>query len=109
MSTRDFSDKQEKHIASVTGGKITPNSGGTKFDAGDVIAEPILIEAKTTMSEKQSFSIKRDWLKKLREQTFSQGQDFGVLAFQFEPNGDNYYVLDENQFLDYLAFRRSVR
>ena len=36
MATRDYSDKQEKHIAKVTGGKVQRNSGGTKFGGGDV-------------------------------------------------------------------------
>ena len=36
MPNRYFSDKQEKHIAKVTGGKVQSNSGGTKFGGGDV-------------------------------------------------------------------------
>ncbi len=108
MSTRDFSDLQEKYLAKITGGKVTPNSGGTKFSGGDVIAEPILIEAKTTTTPKKSFSIKQEWIDKVSEQAFEQGQSEGILAFQFEPSGDNYFVLDENQFLDYLDYVREL-
>lgn len=31
LSTRDYSSEQERYIAKITGGKLTPNSGGTKF------------------------------------------------------------------------------
>lgn len=109
MSTRDFSDRQEKYLAKLLGGKVTPNSGGTKFGAGDVIAEPILIEAKTTTKEKQSFSVKKEWIEKIDEQAFSQGMNEGVVAFQFGPDEQNYFVLNERQFQDYLAFKRSMR
>lgn len=102
MTTRDYSDKQEKHIAKVTGGKVQSNSGGTKFGGGDVHTDKFLIEAKTSMSVKQSFSIKKDWMKKLQEQTFEQGKECGVLAFQFEPVGDNYYIISEDLFLELL-------
>ena len=108
MTTRDYSDKQEKHIAKVTGGKIQSNSGGTKFGGGDVHTDKFFIEAKTSMSVKQSFSIKKDWMKKLQEQTFEQGKECGVLAFQFESCGENYYVLNERQFLEYLKFKEEL-
>ena len=106
MTTRDYSDKQEKHIAKVTGGRVQSNSGGTKFGGGDVHTDKFLIEAKTSMSVKQSFSIKKDWLNKLQEQTFEQGKECGVLAFRFNPNSLlDWYVLDERQFLEYLRYK----
>lgn len=105
MVTRYYSDKQEKHIAKMTGGFVQSNSGGTKFGGGDVHTKKFFIEAKTSMSVKQSFSIKKDWMKKLEEQVFEQGKECGVLAFQFEPFGKNYYVLNERQFLEYLRYK----
>ena len=53
MPTRYFSDKQERHIAKVTGGKVQSNSGGTKFGGGDVHTDKFFIEAKTSTSVKQ--------------------------------------------------------
>lgn len=108
MSTRKFSDEQEKHIAKVTGGRVTPNSGGTKFGGGDVVTDYFLIEAKTVMSEKQSFSVKREWLDKMNEQAFQQGKLESVLAFQFEPRGNNHYILSEKQFLEYLSWKEQT-
>lgn len=101
-STRSFSDLQEKHIAELTGGKITSNSGGTKFGGGDVLTSQFLIEAKTSIIVKQSFSIKKEWIKKAKEQAFEQGRYHSALAFQFEPCGENYYVVSEDLFLELL-------
>ena len=59
MTTRDYSDKQEKHIAKVTGGRIQSNSGGTKFGGGDVHTDKCFIEARTPTKNQTSFSIKK--------------------------------------------------
>ena len=106
MTTRDYSDMQENHIAKVTGGKVQSNSGGTKFGGGDVHTDKFFIEAKTPTKEKQSFSIKRDWMTKIKEQTFEQGKERWALAFTFDPaKQENFYVISENEFLEYLAYK----
>ena len=106
MTTRDYSDKQERHIAKVTGGRVQSNSGGTKFGGGDVHTDKFFIEAKTPTKEKQSFSIKRDWMTKIEEQAFEQGKEEAVLAFRFNPDIDNdLYILNERQFLEYLKYK----
>lgn len=106
MTTRYFSDKQEKHIARVTGGKVQSNSGGTKFGGGDVHTRTLLIEAKTPTKDRESFTIKRDWLYKAYNQAFEQGKQGAVLAFRFDPDVNaDYYVLNERQFLEYLRFK----
>ena len=107
MATRDFSDIQEEHIAKVTGGKVQSNSGGTKFGGGDVHTDKFFIEAKTPTSAKSSFSIKKDWIDKMQEQAFEQGKEESVLAFRFDPDDKDYYVLTERQFLDYMRYRES--
>ena len=108
MTTRDYSDKQEKHIAKVTGGKVQSNSGGTKFGGGDVHTDKFLIEAKTPAIERKSFTIMKDWLEKMKEQAFEQGKEESVLAFRFDPDIDNdLYVLSQRQFLEYLRYKES--
>lgn len=105
MTTRYYSDMQEKHIAKVTGGKVQSNSGGTKFGGGDVHTKHFLIEAKTPTKEQTSFTIKKGWMDKMRMQAFEQGKQHSVLAFKFSPWEDkNYYVLDEAQFLLFLEY-----
>ena len=106
MTTRDYSDKQEKHIAKVTGGKVQSNSGGTKFGGGDVHTDKFFIEAKTPAIERKSFTIRKDWLEKMKEQAFEQGKEEAVLAFRFNPDIDNdLYILNERQFLEYLKYK----
>ena len=106
MPTRYFSDKQEKHIAKVTGGLVQSNSGGTKFGGGDVHTDKFLIEAKTPTKEQKAFSIKKDWIDKMQEQAFEQGKEESVLAFRFSPNDkEDFYVLNEKQFLEYLRYK----
>lgn len=106
MTTRDYSDRQERHIAKVTGGKVQSNSGGTKFGGGDVHTDKFFIEAKTPTKERTSFMIKKDWITKMREQAYEQGKEEAVLAFRFDPDKNNdLYVLSERQFLEYLRYK----
>lgn len=105
-TTRDYSDRQEKHIAKVTGGRVQSNSGGTKFGGGDVHTNKFFIEAKTPTKEQISFTIKKEWITKMREQAYEQGKEEAVLAFRFDPNTDiDLYVLSQRQFLEYLRFK----
>ena len=103
--TRFYSDRQEKHIAKVTNGKQTANSGATAFSKGDVRTDQFLIEAKTCMSEKQSFTIKKEWLLKNEEEKFAMGKDYSALAFNF---GDdvNYYIISEKLFIKLINLLR---
>jgi len=99
--TRFYSNRQEQHIAKVTNGKQTANSGATAFSKGDVRTDQFLIEAKTCVSEKQSFTIKKEWLLKNEEERFAMGKDYSALAFNF---GDdvNYYIISEKLFIKLL-------
>ena len=99
-STRYFSSKQEKAVAKAVGGKQVANSGATPFSKGDVRTDNFLIECKTCMSEKQSFSIKREWIDKNREEAFAMGKDYSAICFNFgeKYNVENFYVIDEKLF-----------
>lgn len=106
MTTRYFSDKQEKHIAKVTSGVVQSNSGGTKFGGGDVHTDKFFIEAKTPTTKKSSFSVKSEWITKMQEQAFEQGKEESVLAFRFDPDAhEDFYVLSERQFIEYLDYK----
>lgn len=93
-STRFHSSKQEKQIAKMFGGKCVANSGATLFSKGDVKTDEWLFEAKTCMQEKKSFSIKREWLDKLKQEAFGMNREYSALVFNFGDN-ENYYVLSE--------------
>ena len=96
--TRFYSSKQEKRIAKAVNGQRVVNSGATAFSKGDVRTDEWLFEAKTKTSESQSFSIKKEWLLKNREEMFAMGKSYNALVFDFG-DGNNYYVLDEKTFL----------
>ena len=102
-STRYFSSQQEKHIAKVTGSKMQPNSGATLFKKGDVSNQDWLFEAKTCMKEQESFSIKKEWLDKLKQESFAMNKEFYALVFNFGNNKENYFVLNEKIFKQILS------
>lgn len=97
MDTRAFSKKQENKVAKIVKGKVVANSGATAFNKGDVRTDRILIECKTCTKEKESFSIKKDWLIKNKDEAFAMRKDYSVLAFDFG-DGKNYFIIDENLF-----------
>lgn len=97
-STRYYSDIQEKHVALVLGGYQNSNSGASKFTAGDVKVPSanMLIECKTCMTDKESFSIRKEWLIKNRAEAFSVGSHYRALAFNFGPSSENHYIINED-------------
>ena len=96
--TRFYSNRQEKKVAKVLGGKQQSNSGATTFNKGDVVVDDWLIECKTSTTEKQSFTIKREWLEKNKEESFAMNKSYNALVFDFGDNGNRYYVVDEKTF-----------
>lgn len=94
-STRFFSHKQEKQIAKTVKGKLQANSGATMFSKGDIKTDEWLFEAKTCMKEQECFSIKKEWLDKLKQESFAMNKEYSALVFNFGPGTHNYYVLDE--------------
>lgn len=95
-STRYYSDIQEETIAHMLNGVRSSNSGAAKFSGGDVkvLKASLLIECKTVLSDKDSISIKKDWIEKNNQEKFSQRLSSGVIAFNFGPNQPNYFVID---------------
>lgn len=103
-STRYYSNRQEKQIAKSLGGKQVTNSGATAFHKGDAKTKQFLIEAKTVTKPKDSFSIKKAWLLKNKEEAFAMHRLYSALAFNFGPDEDNYYVIDEKLFKKLVDF-----
>ena len=99
-TTRYFSDKQEKAVVKLIDGIQSPNSGAGKFRKGDVYqrAASMLIECKTVMAPKNSISIKKDWITKNKAEAFSQRLNNQAIAINFEPDGENYFVINERLF-----------
>lgn len=98
-STREASTRQEKAINKAIGGRRTPNSGAGKFQKGDLTTDLFLVEAKTCMQPKNSFSIKKEWLTKLKEEQYSMNKQYSTLCFDFGDEKDRFYIIDENTFI----------
>ena len=106
-ATRFYSKKQEKSVAKSLGGRTVANSGATLFSDGDVtVSRYFLIECKTTMTPKQSFAIKKEWLKKIEKERLAMGKEDCALAFNFSPNEQSYYIISENTFRQYIDYLR---
>lgn len=103
-STRYFSKKQETYIAKKLNGKRIPNSGAPDFLGGDIKTKQFLIEAKTTIKHKDSFAIKLSWLLKNKEEAFAMNRSYSALAFNFGPDEENYYIIDEKTFKMLLKY-----
>ncbi len=97
--TRFYSNKQEKAVAKAISGRQTANSGATPFRKGDVETDNWLIECKTCISPRPSFTIQQSWLDKNKEEAFAMHKDYNALCFDFG-EGSHYYVLDERTFKD---------
>lgn len=66
---------------------------------GDLtIGSEWLIEAKTCMEPKKSFSIKKEWLTKLKQEQFGMNKMYSSLCFDFGDNKNRYYILEEEVF-----------
>ena len=102
-STRFYSNMQEKQVCMELNAYNQSNSGAGHFRKGDCINKKasLLIECKTTMKSKESVAIKQEWVKKLKEEAFTQRMSYTCIAFNYEPGGSNYYVIDSKlmQFL----------
>lgn len=101
---KDYSVSQENDIARLLGGRVQSNSGGTRFGGGDVQTKEFFIEAKTPTKEQSSFSIKREWMEKMREQAFEQGKYHCALAFRFDPDGNDYFVINSRLMQELIKF-----
>lgn len=105
--TRFYSNKQEKQVAKTVKGKQVSNSGATAFQKGDVLTDNFLIECKTSTQQKKSFSIKKEWIQKNKEEAFAMNKFYSAIAFDFG-DGENYYIIDEPLFKQLLNYLQEV-
>jgi hypothetical protein len=106
--TRFYSNRQEKQVAKAVGGRKTANSGATPFVKGDVLADDWLIECKCHTEHRSSMSVKEDWIYKNREEAFQMGKHHSAVAIQFEPDGENHYIISEIDFKEYMDYLRDI-
>ena len=93
LTTRDKSSAQEAFLAKELDARTTPNSGATFRKKGDLLDRWSMFEAKTTMTEKESYSVKKETLKKMRREQYQQLKEFSFLVFDFgKPVAEETYV-----------------
>ena len=105
LPTRHFSSKQEKSVSKAVGGKVQKNSGATAFDKGDVIVSGkngFLLECKTKTTASESISIKKEWFEKNKQECLLTGTPHQAIVFNFGPDEENHYIIDEYLFLELL-------
>ena len=95
--TRFYSKRQENKVAKAVGGSRTANSGATAFSKGDVRTDTFLLECKTCTEPRKSFTLKKEWFDKNKEEAFAMNKDYSAVVFDFG-DGENYYVIDERLF-----------
>ena len=93
--TKFYSDKQEKAVAKALKGRQVSGSGASAYSKGDVSLKNILIECKTSVTEKNSYTVKKAVLDKIHKEAKEMRKFFAVQSFNFGPGSENYYVIDE--------------
>lgn len=113
--TRYFSKKQEDTVSNAIGGCRTANSGAGKWQKGDVTTpsgkSSFLIECKTKTTHSESISIKKEWFEKNQHEALFMGKQHCALVFNFGPDEENHYVIDEYLFkelVEYLENKETV-
>lgn len=101
--TRFYSNKQETKVAKQVGGRKTANSGATTFSKGDVVTDDLLIECKTCTTLQKTFTIKREWINKNRDEAFAMHKSYSALAIDFG-DGEQHYLIDEKLFKKLINF-----
>lgn len=97
-STRYYSSIQENNVAKALGGHTNTNSGAGNFRKGDVVVPQasMLVECKTCTTDKNSFSVKKEWISKNKDEAFDTRLDNSCIAFNFGPTDKtSYYIIDE--------------
>ena len=108
LPTRYYSKKQEESVAKAVGGRRSKNSGATMFDKSDVSTDKFNLECKTKTSHSESISIKKEWFAKNKEEALFMGKPDSAVVFNFGPDEENHYIIDEYLFLELLAHLNSL-
>ena len=103
-STRYYSNLQEERVAKLLNAQRQANSGASRFAAGDLsnTAASILIECKTCMADKDSFSIKKEWITKNKEEAKSKRLLNTCIAFSFGPSEKEDYFIINTKLMRFL-------
>ena len=106
-TSRYYSDIQEKRVSSLLGMKQTSGSGQPLFCCGDILGDMFLGECKTSMKEKSSFSVKKEWVDKNNIERLQLQKPYSFLAISFTPEADtNYFIIGEKEMKKFVELLR---
>lgn len=95
----------EATINNAISSKMTPNSGAGSVKGDEQIRGLINVmeELKTKVKEqapgKKTFTIKKEWLNKLRREALDAGMEFWYLKFSFNEHDDDIYIIVEEDVI----------
>lgn len=100
QSTVKKSDLQTAFVAEKLKMKPTPRSGATLRRKGDAQDGLSIVECKTYMDERDSFTVKREWLDKVERERREDRKRYAFLVQNFggKPDEDNYVVIHIDDF-----------
>jgi hypothetical protein len=109
-STVSKSSEQEKFVAEFLDLKRTPQSGGGVRKKADAQDEYSMFECKTTMTKRESFSVKKEWLDKLNRERSEDRRIYAFFVSNFGGRGDedNYVVMPIETFKELYETWREV-
>ena len=106
-TTKYYSDVQERRVSSLLGMKQVSGSGAPCFCCGDILGDMFLGECKTSMKEKSSFSVKKEWIDKNNIEKIQLQKPYSFLAISFTPEADtNYFIIGEKEMKKFVELLR---
>ena len=102
---RKRSKLQEKRIAEDLDGRVQKASGATDFAKGDVRADGLRVEAKTT--SKKSYSLKQSEILKIREEALTGGADEWAMQIEFQGQAGVNTKIAVIDWYTYLELRKA--
>lgn len=97
------SQKQEKRIAEDLGGNVQKASGATDFAKGDVRADNLLVEAKTT--GQKSYRVDRDEITKIQAEALERGASDWAMQIEFQGQFGQNKKVAVIDWLTYMQLR----
>ncbi len=90
---KEKSQRQEKNVAKLVGGRATISSGSLHFDKADVVSKSFRIECKRT--DKEFLRIDKKWLTKIKKEALESKV---LPAVNIEINGEMWFMIRVNEF-----------
>lgn len=101
MTKKERSRMQEQRIAHDLAGRETIGSGN-KMESGDVSLDDLRIKIEAKRTDKESISIKKEWLVKAREELLIGKEP----VLEIEIQDERWYMIPHSSFKNFVAFLR---